>query len=110
MRRTRCGPGASLRRTLRDGLVAAVAVLRIVVVVGRIGLVAVIVVPLSRIDVDVIDEAAIISLAPEREVDARLAVITVCIGPVAAAVGDSADGEPAIRARLDPADAEHPCV
>src|SRR5437868_2611320 len=108
MRRSISAPAHLDHVSCWRGLVAPVTVLR--VIVGRVALTIALVVPitvigLGAVDVDVANEAAVVDLALPRQVDLSLPVVAVGI---AAAVGDAADDQLAVRARLDPADAEHP--
>src|SRR5438093_159494 len=101
MRRTLSSPTHPCPQKLSRS-VAAVAVLRIIVIVVRCVPIVGAIVALGPVDVDVADESAIIGLALPGQVDLTLSAVAVAA--IAAAAGDAADGQAAIGALLDPAD------
>src|SRR5437868_8364335 len=86
-------------------------VIVVVIVVRRVAVVAVAVGRLRAVDVDVDDVPAIVGLALPGQVALPLpaiAAIAAIAAAVTAARRDTADSEPAVRARLDSADAKNP--
>src|SRR5437763_3321559 len=90
-------------------LVAAVAVLRIIVIAPRRVVIVVIraVGRLGDVDLNAGDVAADVGPALPGEIDLLLAAVAIAAA-VAAAVGDAVHRQATVRTRFDPADAEHP--